>query len=390
MIRFLRLALAAALVLATAPDARALSSNAGSSGAQFLKLGAGSRAAGMAESYSAIADDVYALYYNPAALTNLTQSELAASHAEHFEGINYEFAGYAYPFERGPRSSRHVLGAAIYNLSISDLERRIEDTTAPVGTFGAGDYAYNISYANRWSQRLSWGATGKVIHQTIDSFSSNAFAVDGGLLYRPRPDAKRPYALSLVMRNFGTRPTFAGVSDPLPLAFVMGAGMEPWPERVRVNLDLVKYRDTSTFFALGGEYLHPFGPELSAALRAGLTTHRLSNDGFNEISLGAGLRLSRASFDFAWVPFGALGNTFRYSLTLRFGASGAAKQPEEGKASPAPPALPFLSGGAAAPAPAPVAPQVQEPVPAQPAPAAAPEPAPAPAVDPEVQDRVNP
>jgi hypothetical protein len=26
----------------------------------------------------------------------------------------------------------------------------------------------------------------------------------------------------------------------------------------------------------------------------------------------------RASFDFAWMPFGILGNTFRYSLLVKF------------------------------------------------------------------------
>ncbi|MBI5202430.1 MAG: hypothetical protein HY925_13950, partial [Elusimicrobia bacterium] len=36
-----------------------------------------------------------------------------------------------------------------------------------------------------------------------------------------------------------------------------------------------------------------------------------------------GIKFHRAAFDFAWVPFGDLGNTFRYSLTIRFaGATG--------------------------------------------------------------------
>ena len=64
--------------------------------------------------------------------------------------------------------------------------------------------------------------------------------------------------------------------------------------------------------------LAPLGPDISGALRGGFTTHRIKNDGFNEATLGVGLNFHRASFDFSWAPYGALGNTFRYSLLVRF------------------------------------------------------------------------
>ena len=49
-----RLLYAALLLLALSGSARAISSQTGTSGAQFLKLGAGARAGGMADSFSAI------------------------------------------------------------------------------------------------------------------------------------------------------------------------------------------------------------------------------------------------------------------------------------------------------------------------------------------------
>ena len=111
--------------------------------------------------------------------------------------------------------------------------------------------------------------------------------------------------------------SFAGVSDPLPRGFVVGAGM-PVTKSVRFGLDVTKYRDTDLFLGAGAEYRHPFTENVSGALRGGLNTHRKDNPGMNLLTVGAGVNFYRAGFDFAWVPFGDLGNTFRFSLLLSF------------------------------------------------------------------------
>ena len=307
----------AVLLLLSVSPAHSINSKAGTSGAQFLKLGAGSRAGAMAEAYTAVADDVYALYYNPGALTFLTKPELAAAHTEHFQGIRYEFVGFAYPWERGEDHSKQVIGGASYNLGVSNIERRIDDTDQPIGTFGAGDYAYNVTYARRLKEQLGVGVTGKLIHQTLDSYTASAFALDAGLHYQVRPEAKRPVALAFVIKNIGTKPSFAGVTDPLPAAVVGAVGYKPHPG-VKLDLDLTKYRDTDFIFALGGEYKKELAPELSGAFRMGYSTHHKDNEGLDGLTLGVGFNFHRGGFDFAWVPYGALGNTFRYSLHLKF------------------------------------------------------------------------
>ncbi|TBR18780.1 PorV/PorQ family protein [bacterium] len=312
-----RLMLSCALLLLSA-SAFAANSQVGTSAAQFLKLGAGSRAGAMGEAYSAVADDVYAVYYNPAGLVRLTGSQLSAAHAEHFQGISYEFAGFGYPVKDAKGAVNSAWGAAIYNLSIADIERRSADTRSPTGNFTAGDYSYNVSYARLLTPRLSLGITGKLIQQNIDSYSASAYAADFGAQYTvPNVLRGRPLWLSGVVKNVGTEMSFAGVSDPLPRALVVGAGM-PVSKDFKVALDLTKYRDTDLYFGLGGEYLHPFTENVTGAVRAGLNTHRKDNDGTNIVTFGAGVNFYRAGFDFAWVPYGDLGNTFRFSLLLKF------------------------------------------------------------------------
>ena len=45
--------------------------NVGSSGSLFQKIGVGARAAGMGGAFSALADDITALYWNPAGIARL-------------------------------------------------------------------------------------------------------------------------------------------------------------------------------------------------------------------------------------------------------------------------------------------------------------------------------
>jgi len=73
--------------------------------AAFDDLGAGARAPGMGGAFTAIADDVYAIYYNPAGLALLDRPTMAASHTQHLaglsdgSGLNTSFLGYAHPLK---------------------------------------------------------------------------------------------------------------------------------------------------------------------------------------------------------------------------------------------------------------------------------------------------
>jgi hypothetical protein len=293
--------------------ARATDSNAGTSGAAFLKIGPGARPAGMGEAFTGVADDIHSIYWNPAGLGLLHSPEITGMHMQYFQNIAYEFAAFAVP-----TAGHGTLGMAISNLHTDDIQRRTDDTDTSLGTFGASDSAYMLSYGKSVNSRLSLGATGKYIRQTIDSTDASAYAMDGGALYLTDWHEVR---FGAAVQNLGSKVKFVNESDPLPLTYRLGASAPLLAHRLLVSSDLIIPRDHQVGLALGTEYKGKISKDLGYAMRAG---YRSDTDvsGFSGVSIGSGLELGRGSLDFAWVPFGDLGNAYRFSLHVKFGPSG--------------------------------------------------------------------
>lgn len=312
------------LLALLAPAASALSNTAGTSGAQFLKLGAGARAASMGDAFTAIADDAFAAYYNPAGLSRMARPQFGGAHSAMFEGVTYQSLSFVVPFGRGEgrervetQGNKHALGLSIYYLGVGDIERRSGDTTNAVGTFSAGDSAYALSYSYAANDRLSLGFNGKYIHQTIDAYSASAMAADAGVLYRVNPEGERPVTVGGTVRHIGSGIGYAGQNDPLPTTVVVGAAAAV-TKGFTVDLDLGKTRDSNVYAALGGEGRRVLTEGITGALRAGFNSGKRDNGGLTGLSAGGGLSFPKAAVDVAWIPFGSLGDTFRFSLLVKF------------------------------------------------------------------------
>ena len=282
----------------------------GTSGSAFLKIGPGARAVGMGEAYTGVADDIDAIYWNPAGLATLKNPEVEGMHMQYFQSILYEYAAFAYPTACGG-----TWGLAVTNLYTNDLQSRTQDTDAPTGTFSANDSAYWLSYAYPVSSKLSLGANLKYIRQTLSGTASTAYAGDGGLLY---DTGWKDLRLGASFQNVGSQVKFSNESDPLPLTARVGASAPVWVKNFLVSSDIILPRDNQAAVAFGGEYKGRLVNGLSYAIRSGYQTGS-TVDGLSGVSAGGGLTFGRVSFDFAWVPFGELGNTYRYAIHVKFG-----------------------------------------------------------------------
>ena len=75
-------------------------SNAGTSGAQFLKIGPGARVDSLGGAFGAIANDVTAIYWNPAGLSQLTATSVSGTHTVWLADTRYNFLAFATPVEK--------------------------------------------------------------------------------------------------------------------------------------------------------------------------------------------------------------------------------------------------------------------------------------------------
>lgn len=302
----IRSILTAALALALAP--RVLhAAGVGTTGAQFLKVGVGARPLAMGGAFSALADDVNAIYWNPGALTEVKRRNLALSYNSMFQDENQGFLAYAAPL----KDDMGAFGVGINYLVVSNIEKRAGDTETPDSTFSNQNFALNASYARpEVLERLSVGGSLKYIRETMDTFSANAVALDLGALYRT---AIPNLAAGLSLQNLGTK---IG-PDPLPLLFKGGAAYKLFDSRLALASDLDWLAQDKRFYVdFGLEYW----AQKALAFRAGYQLGRGGDQLGGMVGLGAGvgLRLERLDIDYAFVPFGNLGDTHRMTLGFRF------------------------------------------------------------------------
>ena len=171
-------------------------SKVGTTAAQFLKIGVGARAMALGGSFTAIANDVSTLYWNPAGLTNLQNFSVAVSHTEWFAEISHDFAGAVYSLNESD-----VIALSVVGLNTSEQE--VTTVTQPDGTgiyYDVSDLAIGLSYARALTDRFSVGLTAKYIQQNLYNESANTFALDLGTFLRT---GFHDLIIAMSISNFG-------------------------------------------------------------------------------------------------------------------------------------------------------------------------------------------
>ncbi|HAH08444.1 MAG TPA: hypothetical protein DCM05_18285 [Elusimicrobia bacterium] len=273
------------------------------SGAAFLKIGTGARPEAMGGAYTALADDVSALHYNPAGLASLFKRELGITHTEYLLGSKFDFVGFAQPTALG------TFGLGFVRLDTGSQEARNADRQA-VGGFSAADSAYTLGFSRRLNV-VSLGANIKYLESRIGSDSASTFALDFGANRR-----LGNFTLGLSVLNVGRGMKFISQRDPLPLILSLG-GAYRLGGALNLALDVRhEPNDRRTDVGLGTEYA--VLPMFS--LRAGYATMSSvqNRSPLNGLGGGFGLKLKNYRADYTFTPFGDLGNVQRISLGASF------------------------------------------------------------------------
>jgi hypothetical protein len=262
----------------------------------------------MAGAYTAGPESLDTLYYNPGGLGLLNQRELSFTHTEWLQEATYDYAAVGLPTKIGG----FALSAA--RLGYGDLEGR-DASRRPTGDFDAHDSAYGISYGGKLAG-VGVGAAVKIVERKIDRDEVVSYALDfGGIRQVPGG----PLRVGAAVLNVGPGMRFIDQNDPLPLTLALGAAYERSRSLVWAADLKHEPHDERTTVMTGLEY----SPLSLIALRAGYQFPLAHTDDalwdLDNARTGIGLQISRFRLDYALVPFGDLGLTHRFTLSLQWG-----------------------------------------------------------------------
>lgn len=275
---------------------------AGGDGVAFLKIPVDARACGLGEAAAGYAGNAASLYYNPAGLAGIGSFDAVLMHNAWLLGMNHEYAAAGYGT---PRLGTFGLSFDYWGSGdISSVDFRGE--TLPGYTFSAADWYASLGYA-RWFGPLSFGAGLKFISERNESLSTAAWALDAGTIWRLPVEG---LSAGLSLTNVGTRAKLDQEEFSIPYCARLG-----WRWDVLdfgVTQDFILSSVERPGIAAGAEY------RLAGilALRAG---YRTGSDvqGLSGLRAGLGIFFRGLGVDYAFAPYGKLGNTHRLSLSYR-------------------------------------------------------------------------
>ena len=333
-----KLFVAAAALVICACDFFAVPSRAGTAGTAagtFLKFAPGPRGTGMGEAYTAVTEDAYAAWWNPAALAALEQPELGATYTASMESVSHQYVSFAYPLRYGSTFGINITRLSVAPFQGYDAKGAKTRSVDAIDTAFAGAYARTLTKDEIERPVLSVGGNLKTVSSRLDNITATAFAADLGAVYYLRranywmkkiPEQEFRFALDV--KNIGTSLKYDKLSFPLPMSATLGTAWisHPWgAHTLTVAVDQTVSNDENYTVNIGAEY---FMFQL-LSFRAGFKSGQDIGSG---LRAGVGFRLSIVDLDYSMSPFGDLGMMHKIGLTMRFGMP-KARQPLEGKIS---------------------------------------------------------
>lgn len=288
-----------------------ISRNAGTATAQFLKLEMGARHAAMGGTYAAHGSDVFTLWGQPAALTWAPDAwQVGFQHTEWFQGVEQEYIGVSTGI-----SDRSRAGLVVNTVGVDGLTRAQENAAGGLvsvgGEFDARDWAVSGHYGWMVNEDIGVGVAARWIRSTLDDVSADAFAADLGVRMRVR--SVEGLTVGASVTNLGTGMKFLNTRDDLPWAVRAGAAMRLRGLNLLLATDIVKYADRDVDGGVGVEWR----PVDLLRLRAGYRS--AGRDVGQGLTAGFGVNLLGFELDYAYVPFGDLGDAHRVSAGYVFG-----------------------------------------------------------------------
>ena len=339
---------------------------AGGSAVPFLTISPDARASGMGEVGTAVADDVFAVFWNPAGLAFhdwLNPDTEYDEDLKPFRQVSLAFSKWLPQFNADLYYSYGTFGQYIEDIDgtiavnitymhLGEFTRTYENGQV-AGKFMSNEFSLGMSYGTIIATDLGIGFQLKYIHSNLAPATTQSdvagvgrsIAFDLGLLWKPQGinifgwDAGDFFAFGFNLQNVGPKVTYRNESDPLPTTLRLGTSLHLLSDDyndIKFAFDVSKllvYRDEFGSDPLPLSFITAWknpGLELSMgleywyskiiALRAGYFTEpsRLGNREF--LNFGASVRYDIFRADFSFINTieenHPLANTMRFSLLV--------------------------------------------------------------------------
>ncbi|MDP4663187.1 MAG: PorV/PorQ family protein [Salibacteraceae bacterium] len=231
----------------------------------FLKTDISPRSMALSGANLTLSADGMSAFHNPALMAQNERLHFTANDLVVGAGVHQAWLSSILPLKK----SNSAFGASLNYFSSGAMKVRTE--FQPTGTgelFYANQFAAGLSYSKALSDRFSFGANLKFVHERLAQYTNSTLAVDLGFLYTT--DVK-DFKFGIVVKNFGGNSSLSGdflsvnfnrnapTLDQynVPTAFKLGASAKPIEKddhSVLVAVQLEHPNDNSENIRLGVEY----------------------------------------------------------------------------------------------------------------------------------------
>jgi len=328
---------------------------AGGAAVPFLLIAPDARASGMGEVGTAIADNIYAVFWNPAGLGFQQTRQVGLSFSKWLPQFNadlfYSYGTYGQYLE----ALDGTIAATFIFMNLGEFTRTSDNGTA-LGTFRSNEFCLGVSYGTMIGTDVSAGVQIKYIQsnlapaggQQASAGTGISGAFDLGFLWKPAQlsvfgwNLDNVLSVGVNLQNVGPKMTYLNESDPLPTSLRTGFGFKLVEDEfndLMVSVDFSKLlvkrdslgsdpipRSFVTAWGVGGietgiglEYIY----DRIVSLRGGYFNEPKSAGAREFFTLGAGVKYDLFALDFSYIltveDNHPLANTLRFSLVVDWG-----------------------------------------------------------------------
>ncbi len=220
----------------------------GEAAVPFLLLAPDSRAGGIGESGTGLADNSAAIFWNPAGIAFLTGSEVSITHSNWLPQFNLDLFYDYLTYRQYIDDIGGSLTASVTYMNYGEFVRTASNSPDPIGTFRSFDAAFTVGYATKVSTDWGLGFNFRVIHSKLSDQPTEeeqgkgvatTVSFDLAAMWRPQElnipfigDMGNRLSIGVNLSNLGPKIYYIdqAQADPIPTNFRLGFAVRVFEE----------------------------------------------------------------------------------------------------------------------------------------------------------------